>query len=267
MEKHLYGLIGEKLGHSLSPQIHERIIDHLGVKGHYDLYELERNQVCDAVKAFKLLGFKGINVTIPYKIDVIEHLDWISKEAETIGAVNTVHFKDNKVFGYNTDYYGFGMMLDAFGVSVEGKTVAVLGTGGSANSVICYFRDKGAKEIVLVSREKKDGCITYEELALCGSMDVVVNTTPVGMFPKVENSPVDKEILSKFKVAVDLIFNPMETLFLRHAREAGLKTVNGLYMLVGQAIKAQEIWNNTVIEDKVVEQIYQYILKEFSQKL
>lgn len=267
MEKHLYGLIGEKLGHSLSPQIHERIINHLGIKGHYDLYELERERVGDAVKAFKLLGFNGINVTIPYKIDVIQHLDWISEEAEKIGAVNTIHFNDNKIFGYNTDYYGFGMMLDAFGVSVEGKKIAVLGTGGSASSVVCYFRDKGAKEIVLVSREEKDGCITYEELASSEPMDIIVNTTPLGMFPKVEKSPVSKETLSKFQVAVDLIFNPLETLFLKYARESGLKTVNGLYMLVGQAIKAQEIWNNTVIEEKVVEEIYQYILKEFSEKL
>lgn len=266
----LYGLLGEKLTHSLSPEIHDVIFKNLNVKARYSLFQVEKENVCKVIDSLKVLGISGINVTIPYKEEIIKYLDEISEEAKNIGAVNTVVIKDNKSYGYNTDYFGFGSMLKREDVTVEGKTVVVLGAGGVAKAIIQYFKDSKAKEIYLVSRnkekiyEKYSGvtALDYEELKEV-SGDIIVNTTPLGMYPSIEGIPVSEEIIKKYKVAVDAIYNPLKTRFLLTAESQGLKAINGLYMLIDQAIKAEEIWHDQAIDGKIGEEIYEDLCKLF----
>ncbi|MCY6485010.1 shikimate dehydrogenase [Clostridium aestuarii] len=267
--KELYGLLGEKLGHSFSPKIHFSIFEKLNLEGYYHLFEVKNKKLKEAVDGFKALNVKGVNVTIPYKVKIIKYLDETSREAKAIGAVNTLCFKQDKIIGYNTDYYGFGMMLEKFNVDVKNKNVVILGTGGAAKAVVQYILDNGARNIIFVSRDinkvtkqfNKFKIIQYDQIKYLSEQDIVINCTPVGMYPQVENSPMDKEMISKFKTAVDLIYNPQETLFLKQARDQGLKAINGLYMLVGQAVKAQELWNDLKIDAKIVDKIYQGVEK------
>ncbi|AJA49865.1 shikimate dehydrogenase [Clostridium pasteurianum DSM 525 = ATCC 6013] len=266
----LFGLIGEKLGHSVSPAIHSTIFHILEMDAEYKLFEIEKGYLKDGFKDLLKNGVKGLNVTIPYKVDIMSCLDEVSVQAEKIGAVNTVCFKENKIIGYNTDYYGFGRMLEKSHIESQNKKVVILGAGGAAKAVIQYFIDNSSKDIILVSRDKKKAAVNfkdieiidYEELKLLKSGDIIVNSTPCGMYPKVENSPVDENCVSKFSSAVDLIYNPKETLFLKFAKKRGIKAVNGLYMLVGQAVAAEELWNNITIEESVVDKIYDKFLKK-----
>lgn len=263
-----YGLLGEKLGHSISPQIHNLVFKELNQQGTYQLFQVEKERLKEVVQGLKYLGFSGVNVTIPYKIDIIDHLDNLSEEAKRIGAVNTICFKDGMATGFNTDYYGFGMLLEKFGIHIRHKEIVVLGTGGSSKAVIQYIKDNGAAKITLVTRKllkesfnKDCQIIDYTELSKNPGGNVIINTTPLGMYPNINASPVEKNILSKFEAAVDLIYNPFETLFLKTARENGSIIANGLYMLVGQAIAAEELWNNISIEKGVVDKIYAQLME------
>lgn len=263
------GLFGEKLGHSLSPEIHQVIFNELNIKGTYGLFSIKKEDFHKSIDSIKTLGISGVNVTIPYKIDVMEYLDEISEDARKIGAVNTVKVQGNRTIGFNSDYYGFGDMLYKGNVTVKGNSFYILGAGGAAKGIVQYLKDNEASEIVLVSRNKKKAletftnggvkAIDYEELKSAKNQYCVINTTPLGMSPKVNESPVDKSILKEFKVAMDIVYNPVETLFLKEAKELGLVTVDGIYMLVGQAIKSQEIWNDIVIEKWLLDKIYVHI--------
>lgn len=259
-----YGLIGEKLGHSMSPQIHSKFFQKAKLEGSYNLFEIKRENLKQAVDGLKALGAKGVNVTIPYKIDIIQYLDKLSPEAEKIGAINTIAFNNGIVTGYNTDYHGFGASLRKANVSIENKNAVLLGTGGVSKAVVQYLIDNNINDIIYVSRNpenvgdiKEFKIISYNDLESLHQSDIIINCTPCGMYPKVENSPVGKNTLSKFSTAVDLIYNPEETVFLKYAKELKLNTVNGLYMLVAQAIAAQEIWQETKIEDEIIESIYE----------
>ncbi|QZY53639.1 shikimate dehydrogenase [Crassaminicella profunda] len=265
----LYGLIGEKLTHSFSPKIHEIIFKELKRKGHYHLFEIKRENLKDALYGLKALEVGGVNVTIPYKVDLMKYLDEISEEAKRIGAVNTICFRDGKTIGYNTDYYGFGMMLDTNDIQIENKRAAVLGTGGASKAVLQYLLDGGIKDITLVSRDVHKGkekykefkMISYKEVKTLKDYDMLINCTPCGMYPHVDVSPVKKEDLLNFHTAIDLIYNPQETLLLKESKEKGLKAVNGLYMLVGQAIKAQELWNDVKIDNHICDKVYEEIAR------
>ena len=266
---YLFGLIGEKLGHSVSPAIHSKLYKILNMDARYDLFEIEKQNLKADFNALREKGVRGLNVTIPYKVDIMEYLDEVSVQVEKIGAVNTVCFEKDKVIGHNTDYYGFGRMLQKNSIPVKDKRIVVLGAGGVAKAVIQYFIDNNCKEVLLVSRDTKRAAesfkevniIDYEELNLLKQGDVIVNCTPCGMYPKIENSPVNEMCISKFSSAVDLIYNPEETLFLKFARKNNIKAVNGLYMLVGQAIVAEELWNNITIDEIVVDNIYNELLQ------
>lgn len=265
--KRLYGLLGEKLGHSFSPQIHSLIFKELGIEGHYHLFEVNKTELYNSVLGFKALKVKGINVTIPYKVDVIKYLDEISREANSIGAVNTICFEGEKTIGYNTDYYGFGMMLDKFNVRVKGKNAVILGSGGASQAVLQFLLDNGINEVIFATRNEEEcrrkfnnfEVISYDKIKSLKDGGIVVNCTPVGMYPNIENSPLSKEDVSKFTTVVDLIYNPEETLLLKYTREQGIQGVNGLYMLVGQAVKAQELWNSVIINKETVDKIYEKI--------
>ncbi len=264
----LYGLLGEKLKHSFSPQIHEIIFNNTEISGHYHLFEVDKNELDIAVRGLRAIKMKGVNVTIPYKVEVMKYLDNISPEAEKIGAVNTISFKDKNTIGYNTDYFGFGTMLQTNNINIKDRKVVVLGTGGASKAVVQYLIDNNAKEVVLVSRSVKKArdkfsnykIITYNKIKELSSFDTIINCTPCGMYPDVNNSPINASEFDNFEIAIDIIYNPIETKFLYNAKQRGLKTVNGLYMLVGQAVKAQEIWNNINIDKKIIESIYKKLL-------
>lgn len=262
-----YGLIGEKLGHSLSPKIHGYIFDKLKINATYSLFEIERGNLKTAVEGMKAMGCRGVNVTIPYKIEIMDCIDKISDEAQKIGAVNTVAFGKDGLTGHNTDYFGFGFTLKRADIEVAGKRAVILGTGGAAKAVLVYLLDKGISEVIFVSRNpeaaesriKGQRIVSYIELKGLGRKDIIINTTPCGMYPAMDISPVDKEIVSQFSTAIDLIYNPIETLFLKQARDEGLKTANGLYMLVAQAAAAQEIWQETKFSNEFIEELYNKI--------
>lgn len=255
MTKCIYGLIGEKLGHSFSPQIHREIFKKLGIDGEYMLFELKENELNNALREFRRQGINGLNVTVPYKVKVMAFLDVVSREAEKIGAVNTISFKDGLLSGYNTDYYGFGMSLARSRVEVKDKSAVILGTGGASKAVFHYLSDKGAKSITFVSRNPGAGEKSYNEI---GSLkaDLIINCTPCGMYPKTGESPVPIDAFDGFSTAFDLIYNPEETMFLKQAKAKKLKTVNGLYMLVGQAAAAYKFWNGMELSAAQVDDIY-----------
>lgn len=269
----VYGLIGKKLTHSYSSLIHEIILKSLNVKGTYNHFEVEEENLEMALKGLIALEARGVNVTIPYKIDVMQYLDFVSPEALKIGAVNTISFKEGRLYGYNTDYSGFGASLRNFSVDIKNKNAIILGTGGASKAVAAYLADNGILEMTYVTRDKektkeKEEClhkqygfpiISYEELQEVKNKDLIINCTPCGMYPKVMDAPVNNEVLKEFSTAVDLIYNPYETVFLKIAKEQGLKTVNGLYMLVSQAVASQEIWQNIKIDEKAVLEIYNNI--------
>jgi len=247
-----YALLGERLSHSLSPEIHAEIFKALDIKASYTLVETSPAGIEE-----KLKKYDGLNVTIPYKTEVVKHLESLSDEAKKIGAVNTIY--EGK--GYNTDYYGFGKMLEINDIPVKDQVIYILGTGGASKAVDQYLKDHGAKKIIFVSRSKKGiNIINYDTLNEA-SGDLIINTTPVGMYPKIDESPITKEVVKKFKYAVDLIYNPFETEFLRLAKTENLITTNGLYMLVGQGVKAEEIWQNRVISDDLINKIHEMLRK------
>lgn len=253
--KNIYGLIGGRLGHSFSPQIHGEIFKKLQIEGEYRLFELKENELGQALQSYKSQGIKGVNVTVPYKISIMQYLDSISDEAARIGAVNTIAFRNGAVIGYNTDYQGFGMSLARNGIGIAGQNAVILGTGGVSKSAGQYLKDNDAGSVVYVGRKPGAGVIGYGELAGMKG-DLIINCTPCGMYPDTDVSPVTQEVLKGFRTAVDLIYNPEETLFLRQARALGLKVVNGLYMLVSQAVAAQELWNGIRLGEAQVDGIY-----------
>jgi shikimate dehydrogenase len=228
-----YGLIGERLVHSFSKEIHNNIADYP-----YELKELRMNEVADFLKK---RDFKGINVTIPYKETVMEHLDFISSEAKKIGAVNTVVNKNGILYGYNTDYLGLKALIEKADIEIRNKKVLVLGSGGTSKTARAVLEDMSAREILSVSRKESHETVGYETaLKYHSDADVIINTTPVGMFPNVGVSPIDISGFKNLSGVVDVIYNPLGTELVQRAKEGGIKAVNGLYMLVSQAVFAYE---------------------------
>lgn len=266
------GLLGEKLSHSLSPKIHKFLFDELNIEGNYSLFEIEKNMISNFLKKISK-ETTGINVTIPYKLEVMNSLDWISKEAKEIGAVNTIYFKENKKYGYNTDYFGFSRLLEQNNIQVKDKEIVILGAGGVARAVIVYLKNKMAKEIIIVARDlnkakknlkelldKKVKVISFEDLEKINEKEnkegeILINCTPLGMYPEVEISPVSEKVSRNYGISIDLIYNPIETKFLKNAKKYNKKFINGMFMLVAQAIAAEEIWLNKKIENGIIEKI------------
>ncbi|MFA6941260.1 MAG: shikimate dehydrogenase [Clostridiaceae bacterium] len=265
--KNLFGLIGEKLGHSYSVDIHSLLYKKLDINAHYYTFEIERNKLSSAVDSMKTLNIKGLNVTIPYKTQVMKYIDCNSSEAKNIGAVNTITLENGRTHGYNTDYFGFKGMLYKYKIDIKDKKILLLGTGGVSKSIKQYLLDNEVKDIKTASRNPENqGEMSYEDIKKSEDMDIIINCTPVGMFPNIENSPVESSVISKFKIALDIIYNPEKTEFLKIAEKLGLKTANGLYMLVVQAIKSEELWNNIKIEETVIDEIYNEIREQIYEK-
>lgn len=234
-----YALLGEKLSHSHSPLIHKEIMQDMGIHAEYELLELTREKLGKTIDLLKEGLYQGFNVTIPYKTEIMQYLDVISDEAREIGSVNTIAYQDGKAIGYNTDYYGFYNQLLFYQVDVKEKDCFILGTGGASLAVYKALKDLGGNVKFVSRNPKKKNTISYAELASL-NIDVIVNTTPVGMYPNVGVSPLPEEIVCKAGNVLDIIFNPLRTRLL----ELADSPMNGLYMLVGQAVKAEEIWQN-----------------------
>ena len=251
-----YGLIGEKLGHSFSKIIHEKLADYT-----YELCPLAKDEV-DAFMTAK--QFKAINVTIPYKQDVIPYCDVLDDSAKRIGVVNTIVNRDGKLFGYNTDFAGFLYNLNAHGITLKDKKVMICGSGGTCKTVTAVAEYMGAKEILVVSRSKKENAVTYEECIRHKDVDVVVNASPKGMYPDNGESPLDLSNFPNCKAVVDVIYNPLKTRLLQQAEQLGMKAVNGLEMLVAQAKFAVEHFLSTEIENDKIDQITLELLKQLT---
>ena len=229
-----FGLIGEKLPHSYSKVIFEELLGY----PRYDLVELKREELADFFKTF---DYDGLNVTVPYKTDVMPYLDEIDEIAKEIGAVNTIRKENGKLYGTNTDFYGLRGLLTQNGIDLSGKTVLILGTGGTSKTAVAVCRSLGAKEIYRVSRTEKEGAISYAKTKTIPAQ-WMLNTTPVGMFPNTDASPIDLTRYHSLEGVVDVIYNPLRTLLVRQAKSLGLVGVSGLYMLAAQAIASEQFF-------------------------
>ncbi len=243
-------LIGRHLGHSFSKPIHNELADYS-----YELCEIEPEEVGGFVKSS---DFDAFNVTIPYKKDVIPFLDEISDEARAIGAVNTVVRKKNgRIVGYNTDYFGFSYMIDSASLDAHGKKALIIGRGGAAITVCAVLRDRGVSELVMLG--SKDN--TPENIEKHKDAEIIVNASPVGMFPNNGETPIDISRFDRCEYVFDLIYNPARTRLMIDAEERGIKTVCGLSMLVAQAAKAFEYFTGDKAEEGAIERITSDISK------
>lgn len=245
------GLLGRKLGHSYSPQIHALLADYS-----YALFEQEPEEL----EAFLKEGdFTGINVTIPYKKQVIPFLDELSPIARKMGSVNTiVRRKNGTLYGHNTDYFGFSSMVHRTGLSVSGKKALVLGSGGASNTAVEVLKELGA-DVIVVSRSGQNN---YRNLSLHADAAILVNATPVGMYPETGNSPVDLSLFPRLEGVLDLIYNPARTQLLLDAEKRGIPTENGLWMLIAQAKEAAESFTGHTMDDSMIQQIHGILQKQ-----
>ncbi|MBQ7718102.1 MAG: shikimate dehydrogenase [Clostridia bacterium] len=245
-----YGCIGEKLSHSYSKDIHNKI-------GRYD-YEL-----CEVSRdGFDLFmqkrDFLGINVTIPYKQSVIPYLYEIEENAQKIGAVNTVINKNGKLYGYNTDFSGMKAMIEKAGIPLKSKKVLILGSGGTSKTANAVAQALGASEIIKVSRTGNDGAVTYKEcIDSHAYADIIINTTPCGMYPENDQSPIDISRFKRLSGVVDVIYNPLRSRLILDAEMLKIPCTGGLYMLVSQAVFAAEHFTGNKFDftDKIFDEL------------
>ena len=244
-----YGCIAEKLGHSFSKEIHSYLADYP-----YELCEIAPDKLGEFMRA---KDFLAINVTIPYKQDVIPYLDEISETAKSIGAVNTVVNKNGRLYGYNTDFFGMKTLMLTNGISPSGKKALVLGSGGTSKTAVAVLEDMGAVEIIKVSRTARDGAVTYEDAyAKHSDAELIVNTTPVGMYPNIGVAPVEIDRFPRLEAVVDAVYNPLRSRLVSDALEKGVKAVGGLYMLVAQAARACELFIDTEISAEKISRVF-----------
>ena len=248
-----YGLIGEKLPHSFSKEIHEKIADYK-----YSLKELKRDELQDFILS---KNYKALNVTIPYKQAVIPYLDEISHEAQAIGAVNTIVNRGGVLCGYNTDFGGMRALIERTGVVLKYKKALILGTGGTSRTAAAVCERLGAKAILRVSRTGREGSITYEEAyAHHADADVIINTTPCGMYPDIFGCPLELDRFTNLSGVIDAVYNPLMSSLVLAARERGIAAAGGLYMLVAQAVLASGLFTDTQLDAvKLTNSIYNEI--------
>lgn len=251
----MYGLIGEKLGHSFSKEIHETFADYT-----YDLIPLTKPELDTFLKEKK---FSAVNVTIPYKETVIPYLDHLHETAKKVGAVNAIVNQDGVLTGYNTDYFGFRYQLEQNHIQIQNKKVLVLGKGGAAKAVLAVLHDLGAKEIQTVYYKQAEHTITYEDCyANHTDAQVVVNTTPVGMYPNTDQTPLELTNFSALEAVVDVIYNPLQTKLVLDGIQKGCIAVGGLEMLIAQAKYAVEIFTEKAVSNTALIQLVQKMKKD-----
>ena len=243
-----YGLIGEKLGHSFSKEIHEQLGGYA-----YELREVARDELDAFMKA---RAFTGINVTIPYKQQVIPYLDQIDESAKKIGAVNTIVNRDGKLYGYNTDYFGLKELIQSR-FDLSGKKVLILGSGGTSKTALAVCRDLGAKEIKRVSRSAEDAdTVSYTQAVKETDTQFLINTTPCGMYPDIDARAIDLSAFPKLSGVIDVIYNPLRTRLMIQAMQLGIPCVGGLMMLVFQAAAAMSYFTGQEADDDSVREVY-----------
>lgn len=242
--KKIYGLIGRKLSHSFSKSFFENKFQTLNIDSVYENFEIETiTQIKDVFAASDLAG---LNVTIPYKEAVIPFLDGLDESAKSVGAVNCIQIKNGKHIGYNTDVFGFRQMIKPF-LESHHERALILGKGGAAKAVAHVLNELGLNVFFVTRNPKGGNDFSYDDIneAMIHSCGIIVNTTPVGMFPDIENAPaIPFEFLSDQNLVVDLIYNPKETSFMKKAKSFGANAINGETMLHQQAEKSWEIWNS-----------------------
>lgn len=248
-----YGLIGEKLGHSFSKIIHEKIADYS-----YELKEISKENL-DSFMIEK--DFSCINVTIPYKETVMPYLDYIDSAAERMGAVNTIVNRGGKLYGYNTDFYGMKLMIEKNAFDLKNSKVLILGSGGTAKTSKAVSEALGAREIITVSRS---GEVNYDNVVtLHSDADFIINTTPCGMYPNNDTYAIDPILFPCLKGIIDAVYNPLKTTLIQKGEELGIKGVTGLYMLVAQAVLAYEKFMDKGLDtEKITDEIYGEIIRE-----
>lgn len=249
-----YGLIGEKLGHSYSPEIHKLLGDY-----EYELREIPKKQLGAFMKA---KAFKAINVTIPYKQDVIPYLDVVDGPASEIGAVNTIVNRDGRLYGFNTDFAGMTGLLNYLELDLKGRKVLILGSGGTSRTAQAVARSLGASDVIVVSRSGSEGSISYEQAAsLHSDAGIIINATPCGMFPNCDASPIDLTPFKHLEGVVDAIYNPLRTNLVLQAQKTGCTSDGGLFMLVHQAICAYEHFFDCSLGSIRTNSIYSQVLR------
>lgn len=250
-----YGLIGDPLGHSFSPMLHRLLADYS-----YELHELPPQEL---EHFMRYRNFCGINVTIPYKQAVIPFLDEISPRAAAIGAVNTVVRRGDRLIGHNTDYDGMSALLDRIGIDLSGKKVLILGTGGTSRTAHAVAADRGAAELLHVSRRAENGAVTYETAARAHrDAQFLINTTPVGMYPKIDGCPLEPSAFPALEGIADAVYRPLRTELILRGRALGIPAEGGLYMLAAQAVYASALFLDKTPEAHRIDGAYHALLKQ-----
>lgn len=251
---YMFGLLGRKLGHSLSPQIHALFGDYP-----YELFCREPEELDDF---FSDKSIKGFNVTIPYKVNAYGYCDEVSETAKKIGSVNTViRRNDGTLYGDNTDYFGFSYMAKKNGADIRDKKVIVLGSGGASRTVCEVSKDSGAAQTIVVSRSGENN---YDNIERNYDADIIVNTTPVGMYPNNGERLIDLSKFTRCHCVLDLIYNPAKTALLLDTEKLNIPCGNGLTMLVAQALRSAEQFLNKKFDDSIIDEVYEKII--FGQK-
>lgn len=251
------GLIGHPLGHSYSKIIHEQFINK-----EYKLYDIDENKMIEVLSNKEI---DKVNVTIPYKIKVINYLDELTDIAKKLNSVNCIKNKNGILIGHNSDYDGFLWMLKNNCINLNNKVVAILGSGGASKSVYHAVKSHNAKEIYIVSRNSDDNKVSYDDLKKL-NIQCLINTTPVGMYPNIDENIVDLNALKNLEVVIDIVYNPFNTQLIVNAKEKGIKAIGGIEMLVAQAKSAIEFFDEVEIDDCKVNEVVNYI-KSLKQNL
>lgn len=263
-----FGLLGKNISYTFSPTLHNKIFKLYDIDAQYEIYDLKDESLMkDFLKDLKQKSILGLNVTIPYKTAILKFVDTISPEVQSIGATNCIKFENGRLIAYNTDYFGLIKTFEKMDLNLKNKKAVILGTGGAAKAAIKALLDCGAI-VFIVSRDKikaqsefKDiPVISYDELSKTSGY-LLINATPIGTNPNINVSPVNESIIQNFDFVLDLIYNPQETLFLKFAKNRGKNFENGLYMLISQGVKSEEIWNEKEfnykkIYDELINTIY-----------
>lgn len=269
--KKLYGVIGDPIGHSMSPDMHNDAFQALGIQAHYQPFHVMEADLPKAVEGMKALGISGFNVTVPHKTAVMPLLDEVDPLAQAIGAVNTVVREQNRFIGYNTDGEGFlaGLMAEYDG-DVLSKRILLVGAGGSARAIYYTLSQKGAQKIDIANRtaaraeELKKRCpypvetfvLTMEEASkLLANYDIIIQTTSIGMSPHAESMPLSLDHIRSDAFVADIIYNPIETVLMKEARARGASAQNGAKMLSFQGALAFEKWTGTMPDPSRMETI------------
>ena len=245
-----FAVIGNPIEHSLSPVLHNWVFKSLNIQAEYRKIRLEEKNLSDIVKKVKNDELDGFNVTIPYKENIMKFLDEINARAESIASVNCIIKSKTKIIGNNTDWYGFSMAMNTNQIDVSGKEVIVLGAGGTGKSILYSLKQLGAKKIILLNRTLKKAKELQDQIIIPYSLkntesvikndSIIINSTPVGM--QSNQSPIDLGLIHKNQILIDVIYNPLETAFLKLGNIIGAKTLNGLDMFIYQGLASLDLW-------------------------